>query len=180
VVKKNTTNNEDLLPSLLENMSSYYAIKNENRIGPFNRDELSRLVREGSITGRTLILREDMVEWIAARKMEELADLFEGGPSSWEDDLWDYFEEADSGDEEVIIFRKTADADKTPELCRIAVERDGRNLRYVPEDLRTMELCHIAVEQNGNNLEYVSEDLRTMELCRIAVERDGCNLLYVP
>jgi hypothetical protein len=69
---------------------------------------------------------------------------------------------------------------RTPELCKIAVEKNGRALESVPEDLKTPELCRIAVEKSEEALEYVPEALKTPELCKIAMEQDGRTLKYVP
>jgi hypothetical protein len=69
---------------------------------------------------------------------------------------------------------------KTPELCKIAVEQCGSALDYVPEALKTPELCMIAVENYGVALEHVPETLKTSDLCKIAVENEGYALEYVP
>ncbi|GHV96351.1 hypothetical protein AGMMS50293_26710 [Spirochaetia bacterium] len=60
-----------------------------------------------------------------------------------------------------------------------AIEKDGRQLKYVPEDLKTAKnaddipLWLAAVRQNSFALEFVSNDLKTPELCLEAVRKDG-------
>jgi hypothetical protein len=46
---------------------------------------------------------------------------------------------------------------KTPELCLIAVQADGRALERVPEKLKTAELCMIAILNGGPAFASVSE-----------------------
>ncbi|MEK7070221.1 MAG: DUF4116 domain-containing protein, partial [Patescibacteria group bacterium] len=70
--------------------------------------------------------------------------------------------------------------DKTPELCRLAVENDGYALKYVPQEMKTPELCRLAVENYGYALKYVPEHMKTPELCRLAVENYGLALKSVP
>ena len=55
---------------------------------------------------------------------------------------------------------------KTPELCKIAVTKNGYVLEYVPEAAKTRELCKIAVTEDGSALEYVPEATKTPELPR--------------
>jgi hypothetical protein len=69
---------------------------------------------------------------------------------------------------------------RTPELCKIAVSKNGKALEYVPEELKTPEICKIAVSQNGMVLEHVPEELRTPEIYKIAVSNYGNALYYVP
>ena len=59
---------------------------------------------------------------------------------------------------------------KSPELCLIAVGKNGYQLAYVPEDMRTYELCEIAVKNEGWALEFVPEEFKTLELCKYAIE----------
>ena len=69
---------------------------------------------------------------------------------------------------------------RTPELCRLAVEKDGCALESVPEHMKTPELCRLAVEKDGRALESVPKGLKTPELCSLAVEKYGCILRCVP
>ena len=70
---------------------------------------------------------------------------------------------------------------KTPELCRLAVEKDGRVLDYIPDGLITPELCRLALEtSNGEALEFIPKKLITPEFCRLAVANYGNALEYVP
>ena len=68
----------------------------------------------------------------------------------------------------------------TPELCKIAVKKNGYALEYVPDKLKTPELCKIAVENDYSALEFVPNKLMTPELCKLAVEEYGGALRYVP
>jgi len=70
--------------------------------------------------------------------------------------------------------------DKTEELCKIAVVKDGSALRIVPTELKTPELCRLAVENDRSAIESVPDELRTPELCYLAMEKDGWMLFYVP
>ncbi|MDR2792114.1 MAG: DUF4116 domain-containing protein [Treponema sp.] len=49
---------------------------------------------------------------------------------------------------------------KDKAFCRAVLEKDGNELRNIPENLRTLELCLLAVKQNEAALEYVSEALK--------------------
>jgi Domain of unknown function (DUF4116) len=69
---------------------------------------------------------------------------------------------------------------RTPELCRLAVQQRGEALFHVPERHRTPELCRLAIEQSGWALKFLSLDKRSLELCRIAVEQEGWALQFVP
>jgi len=59
------------------------------------------------------------------------------------------------------------------QVIRYLVTKNGRNLCYVPEEMRIEELCRMAVEENGAALRHVPERMRTLEICKIAVKRDG-------
>jgi len=65
--------------------------------------------------------------------------------------------------------------EQTPELCKLAVQHYGLALRYVNE--QTPELCKLAVQQNGLALQYVKE--QTPEICKLAVQEDGLAIKYV-
>jgi hypothetical protein len=64
---------------------------------------------------------------------------------------------------------------KTPELCLLAVQKDGDNLLYVED--QTDEICLEAVKQNGMALRYVIN--KTYEICLEAVKQNGTALLYI-
>ena len=51
------------------------------------------------------------------------------------------------------------------------VEKDGRRLRFVPEDLINKELCEVAVKDFPYALQYVPENMRTFEICDIALSQ---------
>jgi len=52
-------------------------------------------------------------------------------------------------------------ADHTPELCRLAVEKEAWAIVCVPEHLKTAELCRSAVQRNNILIKYVPERLKT-------------------
>ena len=58
------------------------------------------------------------------------------------------------------LFQKILEHD----ICKFAVEKDGFNIQYVPENLKTLEICKIAVEQNIEAIPLVPENLRLAEL----------------
>ena len=61
------------------------------------------------------------------------------------------------------------------ELCKLAVQHDGRTLEIVKE--QTEELCKLAVQQHGWALQYVKE--QTEEICKLAVQQHGMALQFV-
>ena len=52
------------------------------------------------------------------------------------------------------------DKELTPEICMVAVKKDGLALQYVPEHLKTKKLCKIALEYNDEAIIYVPEHLK--------------------
>jgi peptide methionine sulfoxide reductase MsrB len=67
-----------------------------------------------------------------------------------------------------------------PELCDLAVSKDGYALRYIPKELQTERMCFTAVSNNGYALQYVPKELRTERMCFTAVSNTGQALQYVP
>ena len=51
------------------------------------------------------------------------------------------------------------------------VEKDGRALADVPEELKTVELCEVAVKDFPYALQYVPEELKTLEICSVALSQ---------
>eukprot|EP01088_Endostelium_zonatum_P015201 TRINITY_DN3623_c0_g1_i1.p1 TRINITY_DN3623_c0_g1~~TRINITY_DN3623_c0_g1_i1.p1 ORF type:complete len:243 (+),score=71.28 TRINITY_DN3623_c0_g1_i1:80-808(+) len=64
------------------------------------------------------------------------------------------------------------------ELCRFALQKDGKALNYVPNKFKTREFFEIAVRNNPMALEYVPYDLRDKNLCKLAVSNCGEALRY--
>ena len=54
-------------------------------------------------------------------------------------------------------------------MCKIAVDRNGLAIQYVPDELKTPEMCKIAVSTDGVLLYEVPEKLRTLEVCKTAL-----------
>jgi hypothetical protein len=61
------------------------------------------------------------------------------------------------------------DIDQNDELCKIAVEQNGRALQYVKN--QTPEMCEFAVRQNGRVLEFVKN--KTPDLLKIALSSNS-------
>ena len=65
-------------------------------------------------------------------------------------------------------------------LCLAAVEKDGLNLQFVPDELRTLELCLVALQKNCLPFEFVPEQLRETEEICVAVVSDPFALATLP
>ncbi len=99
------------------------------------------------------------------------------------------------------LYENVSELYQTPELCEIAVTKDGNALRHVPDELKTEKLCEIAVIQNSNALQYVPNKFKTEKFykttmmknyhvfshvektnrwCEFAVAQNGNALQYVP
>lgn len=85
--------------------------------------------------------------------------------------LEDDYVKAITTDSRAIQFIKN----KTPELCRLAVQICGDNLKYV--DDQTEELCIIAVTETPHALKYVKN--QTEDIAIQAVKRNGLMIDYV-
>ena len=66
------------------------------------------------------------------------------------------------------------------DLCKLAVERNGANLEYVPKKYITKQLCETAINTCGMALEFVPKEFKTLELCIKAVTNSGSALEFVP
>lgn len=77
---------------------------------------------------------------------------------------------------EIVEFVNDGDIEK----YRIALRKDGRLLRFVPENLVNHELCNIAVNSCGLALEYVPLSLRSIDLVLDAVRNDENALEFNP
>jgi len=64
---------------------------------------------------------------------------------------------------------------KTNELCKAAVEKDGMTLKYVKH--QNDELCIIAVKQNGLALQYVKN--KNYNICLEAIKQNPMALQYI-
>jgi len=51
--------------------------------------------------------------------------------------------------QDIYAFRNTPDVYKTAELCLAAVKENGRQLEFVPMELRTKKLCLTTIRSNG-------------------------------
>ena len=64
---------------------------------------------------------------------------------------------------------------QTPEICLIAVKKNGRSLKYVKN--QTEDICLEAVKQDGMVLKYVEN--QNEQICLEAVKQNGYALQYV-
>ena len=78
------------------------------------------------------------------------------------------------------VIQKAPDYCLTPETCKIAVDRCGDTLEFVPEALKTPDLCLAAVQQSGHALQFVPETLCTPEICLAAVRENRKAAAHVP
>lgn len=74
----------------------------------------------------------------------------------------------------------------TYEMCKIAVSRNGLNLKYTPKQYRDTVICLAAVQSDGDALKEVPEQVllgsKGREVCFVAVQNDfnGRALSVVP
>ena len=71
-------------------------------------------------------------------------------------------------------------AEKTLEMCEKAVDKDPRNLKYVPYSHISYEMRVKAIDRYPNNLRYVPDKFKTQNMCDKAVDEYPYNLRYVP
>lgn len=73
---------------------------------------------------------------------------------------------------------------RTLELCLMAIQQDVRAFEFVPPKIKTPEFCMILFQQSGyadwSALEFVPEELKTSKLCNRAIQQSGCALEFVP
>ena len=67
--------------------------------------------------------------------------------------------------------------ERTDEICKIAVKRNGHMLSYLTEDDQTEEICKLAVYENWRALQFVIH--QTEDICRCAVNHSREALQYV-
>lgn len=94
-------------------------------------------------------------------KERSAVELFYENPCSW-------------------TFPKIPKAEQTPEMVRLAVEKDAFSIRYVAENLLTSELCKMAVKQDAKCLRDIPADYKTASLYEAAVEQDASAIEFVP
>jgi hypothetical protein len=81
-------------------------------------------------------------------------------------------------EERPIRLEKVPEERKTADLCRLAVEKDGSTMKFVPKELKP-DLYRLAVS-TGKGLDSIPEDDKTDILCTIAVEKNPLQLEFVP
>ena len=57
---------------------------------------------------------------------------------------------------------------KTYNICKIACQKSGYNIQFVPDDFKTREMCLIAVKCSPFALEFLDEDKQCLEVCLVA------------
>ena len=45
-------------------------------------------------------------------------------------------------------------------MCELAVEEDGQNLEFVPDEMKTLEMCIMAVNDCHWAIEFVPEEIQ--------------------
>ena len=78
------------------------------------------------------------------------------------------------------IFKNIPEERLTPELCTLAVMRDGTCFELIPKQFITYEIALNAVNTTGEALVWVPQRFLTPELLKVAVRSDGRALQYVP
>ena len=70
----------------------------------------------------------------------------------------------------------------TAELCLVAVQKNSRNMEFVPQKLRNSEMYDVAVQKNGDLIRFVPEELQTEEMCLLALKTsvEGMAVTYIP
>jgi hypothetical protein len=176
-------------------------VRHTTYTGSFSRSsrwtgsELIKLIPEQFITGSVI---EDI--------QDELKDAAERGNSGYFLDVDEKYvteelyltllEKSPTSLESIPEFRITED------MCDVAVKKDGRALKYVPEQWkskfyidvvksgkgldtipeedRTDRLCTLAVEQNAEQFEYIPQDKKSYALSLAAVDKDAQMIEFVP
>ena len=67
-------------------------------------------------------------------------------------------------------------AEKTLEMCEKAVDKDPRNLKYVPYSHISHEMRVKAIDRYPKNLRYVPDKFKTQNMCDKAVDEYPYNL----
>ena len=71
-----------------------------------------------------------------------------------------------------------SDKEKTPEICRVAVEQDGTNIRLIPRNKRTAELKLLAVRNTWKALAFLEYDEQDMGLVYEALRQSRDAIEY--
>ena len=77
-------------------------------------------------------------------------------------------------------FKYVPDQFKTPELCMIAVKKDGRMLEHIPSSLITEEMCIAAITTTHAAVQLVPDSLLTEDMCILALGKWPKEFLYLP
>lgn len=63
------------------------------------------------------------------------------------------------------------------DMCTIAVENNGENLKYVPKKILTPRMEYLSVAKWGWTIKYIKDP--TQELCRMAIHNDSMNIRLI-
>lgn len=63
-------------PPPLPNAVSYFVAINNQQSGPFNNTQLSEMIKNGQISGETLVWNQGMIGWLKADAVSELQNIF--------------------------------------------------------------------------------------------------------
>lgn len=67
-------------PPPLPGQCRIFVAVNNQQAGPFNVDELQRMVQSGQLTGSTLVWKQGLQHWTAAGQLPELAEMLAAAP----------------------------------------------------------------------------------------------------
>lgn len=87
-----------------------------------------------------------------------------------------YLESVIQGDERSLSF--IPEDMITKKMCEIAVNKNGKALNYVPEDMK--KSFYIDVVKSGKGFDTIPEEDRTDKLCTLAVETNASEFKFVP
>lgn len=69
---------------------------------------------------------------------------------------------------------------RTVDICMIAVDKNGKNIMYVPENILTEEMCYICVKKNALCLELIPCHFKTKKICEMAFNERTVTIKYIP
>jgi membrane protease subunit (stomatin/prohibitin family) len=81
VANRNASQPQQQGPPPLDNSSTqWYAAINNQQAGPFSETELRQLAGQGQITPESLVWKQGLPDWTAAKNLPELSGIFRAGP----------------------------------------------------------------------------------------------------
>lgn len=68
----------------------------------------------------------------------------------------------------------------TDDLLKKIIERDWKNLKYIPISRLTIELCECAFDSDFNSFALIPDKFKTFDMCESAIKNDVMLLKYCP